>query len=80
MTLPFIGRKQELETLRRLLTKNVASLVVIRGRRRIGKSRLIQEFAKDYKFCQFSGWFCRIYFRVLCFATKFRILEKLCGH
>lgn len=55
MTLLFIGRKQELETLRRLLTKNVASLVVIQGRRRIGKSRLIQEFAKNYKFYQFSG-------------------------
>jgi AAA+ ATPase superfamily predicted ATPase len=31
------------------------SLVVVQGRRRIGKSRLIQEFAKRHRFLQFSG-------------------------
>ena len=41
----FIGRKKELERLELLHKKNSASLVVIRGRRRIGKSRLIEEFA-----------------------------------
>ncbi len=51
----FIGRKHELETLRRFLKKKTASLIVIRGRRRIGKSRLIQEFASPYKFYSFSG-------------------------
>ncbi len=53
---PFIGRKQELEDLAGLLQKKSASLVVVQGRRRIGKSRLIEEFAKDYKFLQFSGF------------------------
>jgi hypothetical protein len=38
-----------------LLKKRSASLVVIQGRRRIGKSRLIEEFAKDHTFYQFSG-------------------------
>lgn len=44
----FIGRKQELAGLKGLLKKRVASLVVIRGRRRIGKSRLAEEFALSF--------------------------------
>ncbi len=55
MAISFIGRQQELQTLSKLLKKNVASLVVIQGRRRIGKSRLVEEFAKEYTFYQFSG-------------------------
>lgn len=51
----FIGRKQELEDLRRYLKKNTASLIVVKGRRRIGKSRLIEEFAKTSRFYEFSG-------------------------
>lgn len=42
----FIGRKKEQESLKGLLKKNSASLVVLRGRRRIGKSRLAEEYAK----------------------------------
>lgn len=42
---PFIGRKQELAKLQALHRKAVPSLVVVKGRRRIGKSRLIAEFA-----------------------------------
>ncbi len=42
----FIGRSNELEKLNALRSKKTASLVVIQGRRRIGKSRLIQEFCK----------------------------------
>lgn len=41
----FIGRKTELETLGRLWRKAEASFVVCSGRRRIGKSTLIEEFA-----------------------------------
>jgi AAA+ ATPase superfamily predicted ATPase len=51
----FIGRKNELSTLKRYLKKDTASLIVVRGRRRIGKSRLIEEFAKPYKFYSFAG-------------------------
>ena len=51
----FFGRKKELQALKKLLKKKSASLVVVTGRRRIGKSRLIQEFAKDYTFFHFSG-------------------------
>ena len=55
MSAVFVGRKQELQDLNKLFKKNAASLVVVQGRRRIGKSRLIEEFAKQHKFYQFSG-------------------------
>ena len=51
----FIGREYELAKLKGLLSKKTASLVVIRGRRRIGKSRLAAEFARDMTFYSFSG-------------------------
>ena len=51
----FIGRKRELQLLNALTKKRAASLVVIRGRRRIGKSRLAQEFAKKTPHYIFSG-------------------------
>ncbi len=51
----FIGREKELEKLNSLLRRDIASLVVIKGRRRIGKSRLIKEFAKKFKTYDFMG-------------------------
>lgn len=52
----FIGRKKELRQLNTLLKKDSASLVVIKGRRRIGKSRLIEEYGKQFsKVFSFSG-------------------------
>lgn len=53
--LPFVGRAHSLQRLRLLLNKKTASLVVVKGRRRIGKSRLIEEFGKGYRFLQFAG-------------------------
>ena len=41
----FVGRKEELEALAGLWGKRVSSLVTCRGRRRVGKSTLIEEFA-----------------------------------
>lgn len=51
----FIGRKNELNLLKRYFKKKSASLLVVRGRRRIGKSRLIEEFAKEHTFYSFTG-------------------------
>lgn len=51
----FIGREAELTRLKGLAEKNSASLVVVRGRRRIGKSRLLAEFGKEMKSYFFSG-------------------------
>ena len=45
----FYGRKSELEKLSGLIEKKTASLVIVKGRRRIGKSTLIQEFSKNFK-------------------------------
>lgn len=53
--LPFVGRKRELESLVSLFNKSTASLVVVKGRRRIGKSRLIQELGAGHHFLSFSG-------------------------
>jgi AAA+ ATPase superfamily predicted ATPase len=58
MTSTFIGRVPELERLKGLYNKKNPSLVVVKGRRRIGKSRLITEFASRYKqqrFWNFAG-------------------------
>jgi AAA+ ATPase superfamily predicted ATPase len=52
---PFVGRENELRALNDLLERKTASLVVMRGRRRIGKSRLITEFSKGMKFYAFAG-------------------------
>lgn len=51
----FFGRQYELGLLNHLLSKQSASLVVITGRRRIGKSRLVEEFAKGHACYSFSG-------------------------
>jgi uncharacterized protein len=54
----FIGRKPELERLKALYKKKTSSLVVVKGRRRIGKSRLVGEFAKishAQRFWSFAG-------------------------
>jgi len=52
----FYGRKDELRKLNGLLEKKTASLVVVSGRRRIGKSTLIQEFSKKFdSFCEIQG-------------------------
>jgi AAA+ ATPase superfamily predicted ATPase len=52
---PFYGREEELERLTLLRKKKTSSLAVIKGRRRIGKSRLILEFSKNIKTLTFIG-------------------------
>ncbi len=52
----FIGREKELKKLQSFSQKRIASFIVVKGRRRIGKSRLIQEFAKGFDaFYIFAG-------------------------
>lgn len=50
----FINRDKELSCLTELYNSNSAELVVIYGRRRVGKTRLLAEFAKDKKCVFFS--------------------------
>jgi hypothetical protein len=57
-TTPFYGRERELQRLKELTRRKTASLVVIKGRRRIGKSRLVQELARQligYRVASFQG-------------------------
>lgn len=51
----FLGRERELEHLNLLRERAKASLVVVRGRRRIGKSTLIEKFAEKSYFLEFAG-------------------------
>ncbi len=44
----FVGRQAELNRLVETTRKKSASFVIVKGRRRVGKSRLIQEFAKQF--------------------------------
>ncbi len=51
----FLGRQHEFRQLTDLYKRDDASLVTVKGRRRVGKSRLIMEFAKNKTFYQFTG-------------------------
>ncbi len=43
----FVGREKELEDLKQLLNKNVSSMAVVYGRRRVGKTQTIRHFIKE---------------------------------
>ncbi len=47
--LRFIDREQEMETLQREYDRSGSSLVILYGRRRVGKTTLISEFIRDKK-------------------------------
>ena len=53
--MPFIGRQAELEVLRRAHASRKSALIPIYGRRRIGKSELIQRFMRDTGGVYFLG-------------------------
>ena len=49
MRLKFINRLAELERLKRAIRRPTSGLLCLYGRRRLGKSRLIQQVLQDYK-------------------------------
>ena len=51
----FVGREAELKRLDELSKSDRACLAVIKGRRRIGKSRLAEEFGSGKIFWSFNG-------------------------
>ena len=51
----FIGRERELTVLNRLYGSNKFEFAVIYGRRRVGKTALINEFVRDKKAIYFMG-------------------------
>lgn len=50
-----VGRESELDTLEQYCRKPQAQFIAVKGRRRIGKSRLIAEFVKAKSHFSFSG-------------------------
>ena len=82
---PFFGRKAELERLQRCLKKKTSSLVVIRGRRRIGKSRLAMEFGKNLPTLTFTGLPPDDGIRITAqdqrdeFARQLKVQTEICG-
>ncbi len=51
----FVGRDLELKRLQELFGLDRACVAVIKGRRRVGKSRLVEEFGRGKVFLSFSG-------------------------
>lgn len=51
----FIGREPELKHLNRLYRQKESQLVVIYGRRRVGKSTLVEQFVEGKKHLRFEG-------------------------
>ena len=51
----FIGRTHELALLNEGYHKSKGQLIVLYGRRRIGKSALVKHFAKDLPFLEIEG-------------------------
>ena len=51
----FIGRQKELETLSKQYTKNEFTFIPIYGRRRVGKTQLIEEFIRDKRAVFFTA-------------------------
>ncbi len=45
----FVNRREELKILEEEYAREKASFIVIYGRRRVGKTRLIEEFVKNKK-------------------------------
>lgn len=52
----FIGRQSELKKLQEFLASKIAGLIVVCGRRCVGKSTLIEYFGKQTKFLEFLAF------------------------
>ncbi len=51
----FIGREKELKKLQEFKQRSIAGIIVVSGRRRIGKSTLIEHFSQGTRFLEFYG-------------------------
>ena len=51
----FINRKHELKLLNKLYEHDGADLAIVYGRRRLGKTSLLKEFACKHKHCYFMA-------------------------
>lgn len=53
--LDFVGRQHEIERLDDLLARNEASFLVVYGRRRVGKTELIEQYFRNHCVLKFEG-------------------------
>jgi len=51
----FVGRNKEIQQLKQIKEQSKSSFIVMQGRRRIGKSRLVKEFGKQKNLYTFIG-------------------------
>jgi AAA+ ATPase superfamily predicted ATPase len=51
----FVGRKREIQKLRSLDNGGEAKILVVHGRRRVGKTELIEQFFRDRNLLKFEG-------------------------
>ena len=51
----FVGRERELSTMEALYTSNSFEMLVIYGRRRVGKTALIEEFSRGKRTLSFTA-------------------------
>ena len=51
----FVAREHELQVLEKLFTSDSFEMVVLYGRRRVGKTALIDEFVKDKRVLYFTA-------------------------
>ena len=51
----FVGRTHELEALERLYNRSTFQMAVVYGRRRVGKTALLDEFSKDKRTLYFTA-------------------------
>ncbi|MCK5884650.1 MAG: hypothetical protein KAG61_13250 [Bacteriovoracaceae bacterium] len=55
----FVGRKKQIKKLQEVDSDKEASVVVVKGRRRIGKTELIEQYYKDRNVLKFEGIQCK---------------------
>lgn len=73
----FVDRELEMRTLEREYAKKEASLVIVYGRRRVGKTTLLNEFAKDKKTIYFWQHRSRRALIEICFGKRQQNLHKM---
>ena len=66
----FFGRKNELSYLKKMYESNKAEFITLYGRRRIGKTELLNEFAKDKNTIFYSAKECTDYEQLSSFSEK----------
>ena len=60
----FVAREHELQVLEKLFTSDSFEMVVLYGRRRVGKTALIDEFVKDKRVLYFDNARFFAHFRI----------------